>query len=130
MIQGKKYWKCNVRVIFNEESDYFEENTHDDEDFCSSIFQPFQFEPEQKKTCGNENQEKECKHIYASAADLLHTRIGSLNWFQYRHCKNEVREVDCFYFREVNAVLIALAKIPEHQESISPSSFYGQLPDY
>ena len=98
--------------------------------FAPPFFNHFGLSLNKKKTCGKENQEKECKHIYASAADLLNTRIGSLNWFQYRHCKNEVREVDCFYFREVNAVLIALAKIPEHQGSISPSSFYWQLPDY
>ena len=33
----------------NEESAYSQENTGDSEDFPSSIFQPFQFEPEQKK---------------------------------------------------------------------------------
>ena len=33
----------------NEESAYSQENTSDNEDFPSSIFQPFQFEPEQKK---------------------------------------------------------------------------------
>ena len=27
-------------------------------------------------------------------------------------------------------MFITLAKIPEHKESISPSNFYGQLPDY
>ena len=35
--------------IVNEESDYSEENASDDEDFRSTILQPFQFEPEQKK---------------------------------------------------------------------------------
>ena len=40
--------------------------------FHSTILQPFQFEPELKKTCGNESQEKETKHIYTSAANLLH----------------------------------------------------------
>ena len=44
---------------------------------CSAIFQLFQFEPEHKKTCGNESHEKEAKHIHASAADLLLIRIGS-----------------------------------------------------
>ena len=28
---------------------------------------------------GNESHEKEAKHVYASAADLLHIRIGILN---------------------------------------------------
>ena len=36
-------------LCFNEKSDYSQENTSDNEDFRSTIFQPFQFEPEQKK---------------------------------------------------------------------------------
>ena len=66
-------------LYLNEESDYSEENTSDNEDFRSAIFQPFQFEPKQKKkktTCGNERHEKEAKPIHASVADLLHIRIG------------------------------------------------------
>ena len=65
---------------FNEASYYSEENTCYNEVFRSTIFQPFQFEPEQKKTCGNESHEKETKHNHASAADLSHNRIGNLNW--------------------------------------------------
>ena len=42
------------------------------------IFQPFQFEPEQKKKCSNESHEKETKHIYESVAGLLHVRLGLL----------------------------------------------------
>ena len=38
--------------------------------FHSSISQLFQFEHEQKKTCGNESHEKETKDIHTSAADL------------------------------------------------------------
>ena len=37
-----------------------------------------------------------------------------------RDFNNEARDIDCIF--------IALAKIPEHKESISPSSFYGDLP--
>ena len=44
---------------------------------CSTILQPFKFEPEHKKTCGNESHEKGAKPIHASAADLLNIRIGS-----------------------------------------------------
>ena len=44
---------------FNEESDYSEENTSHNEDFRSTILQPFQFEPEKKKPCDNESLEKE-----------------------------------------------------------------------
>ena len=43
-------------LYFNEESDYSEENTSDTEDFRSTILQPYQFESEQKKTCGNESR--------------------------------------------------------------------------
>ena len=39
--------------------------------------------------------EKETKHIHASAADLLHNRIGSLDWCKCRHCKKEARQIDC-----------------------------------
>ena len=42
------------------------------------IFQPLQFESEEKKTCGNESHEKETEHIYSSAADLLYIRIEKL----------------------------------------------------
>ena len=47
-----------------------------------------------------------------------------------RHCKNEVREIDCLCCREVVAMLIASAKFPQRDGSISPSSFYGHLPDH
>ena len=46
-------------LYFNEVSDYSEENTSKNEDFGSTILQPFQFESEQKKTCSNESHEKE-----------------------------------------------------------------------
>ena len=100
------------------------------QDFRSIIFQPFQFEPEQKKTCGNESHEKETEHFYASSIDLLHIRTGNLNWCKCGHCKNEAREIDCLCCKNVDAMLIALAKIPEREGSLSPFSFYGQLPDY
>ena len=69
--------------------------------------------------------------IYASATDLLHIRIGNLNWYKCGHCKNEARETDCICCREiaVDVMLINLAKSPQREGSISPSSFYGQLPD-
>ena len=67
-------------LYFKEESYYYKENTIDNEAFTSNILQLFQFEPEQKKTHGNESHEKKTKHIHASAADLLHIRIGNLDW--------------------------------------------------
>ena len=39
--------------------------------------------------------EKKTKHIHASAADLLHNRIGSLDWCKRKHCKKEARQIDC-----------------------------------
>ena len=44
---------------------------------CSTILQPFQFQPEHRKTCGNESHEKEAKPIDASAPYSLHIGIGS-----------------------------------------------------
>ena len=70
--------KYDVRFTFNEQSEYFEENIDGNEDFCSTIFQPFQFEHEQKKTRGNETHEKETKQIYASSANLLHMQMQAL----------------------------------------------------
>ena len=46
-------------LYFNEESDCSEEYTSDNENFHSTILQPFQFEPTKKKKCGNESHEKE-----------------------------------------------------------------------
>ena len=88
LIQWKKYWKYNVRFIFNEKNDYSEEDTINNKEYHSIIFQPFQFEPEQKKSF--ESHEKETKIIYNSAADLVHIRIGNLNWCKWgRKTKRE-----------------------------------------
>ena len=46
------------------------------------------------------------------------------------HCKIEGREMDSLCCREVDAMLIGSAKIPEYKGSISSFSFYGHLPDY
>ena len=87
-----------------------------------------------KKTCGNDSHEKVTTETYITyvhvlADDLLHFRIGNLDWCKCGHGKNEAREIDCLCCREVDTILIALAKISVHEGSISPSSFYGQLPD-
>ena len=58
-----------ISDFFHEESDYSEQNTNNNEHFCSIILQSFKFEPEQIKTCGNESHEKETKYIYTSAAN-------------------------------------------------------------
>ena len=82
------------------------------------ILRKIQFEPEQEKSRGNESYEKENKHIHAIATDLLHIKIGNLDWCKCRHCKNEAREIDCVCCREMYTMLIASAKIPEHEGSI------------
>ena len=46
-------------LCFNEESAYSEQNASDNEDLRSTILEPFQLEPEQKKMCDNESREKE-----------------------------------------------------------------------
>ena len=96
LIQWKKYWEGDVEFTINEESDYYEENTSDNEDFFSTISVRVWTE----KTCGNKSHEKETKHIYASAANLLHIRIGNLNGWKCRHCKNEPSEIDPLCCRE------------------------------
>ena len=73
----------------------------------------------------NESYEKETKHIHASATDLLHIRIGNLGWYKCGHCKNEAREIDCLCRREADAILTTSTKIPECEGSILPCSFYG-----
>ena len=70
------------------------------------------------------------KPVHTSAADLLHIRIRKLDWCKCTYSKNETREIDCLCCREVDAILIALAKIPERKGSTSPCSFYRQLLDY
>ena len=46
------------------------------------------------------------------------------------YCKTKATEIDCLCCREVDAMLIASAKIPGYEGSILSSSFYGNLPDY
>ena len=87
---------------FNDESDYSQENANDSEDFRSTYFQPFRFEPEKEKSNGN--HEKETKHSHtsrASAADLSDIRTGNLDSCKCGYCKKEVREIDSLCSREV-----------------------------
>ena len=81
-------WSSEKNTEITEESDYSDKNTSDKEDIRSTTLQPFQFEPEQKKTCGNESHEKETKHMHVSAADLLHG-IGNLDWYKCGRCKTK-----------------------------------------
>lgn len=97
--------------MFNGQSDYSKENTSDKEEFPSIIFQSFYFEPEQKKACSNESQEKETKYVHASTADLLHNRIENPNCYKCRHCEKEARGKNCPCCREVNGMLTGCLKL-------------------
>ena len=44
--------------------------------------------------------------------------------------QKQAREIDCLCCREVDAMLITSAKIPECEGNISLSSFHGHLPEY
>ena len=46
------------------------------------------------------------------------------------YCNNEARDIDCICCRELDAMLIASAKISDGEGRTSPSSFYEHLPDY
>ena len=129
--------------------------------------------------------QKETKHIFASAADPLHTVLeqeisigGNARSSYYRcfakkvflknlvkftgnscargkicefckifkstlfteqirttasesgYCNNEAKNIDCIFSRELGAMLIASAKIPQRKGRVSSSSFFGHLPDY
>ena len=41
--------------------------------------------------------------------------MGNPDWCKCVHCKNEAREIDCHCCKEVDAMLIASAKIPERE---------------
>ena len=103
---------------------------------CNSQKQPLEVFSE--KTCSL----KFCKNLQetfvpektpVNFATFLKTRFLQNNSGQLLlkcgHCKNEAREIDCFYCREVDAKLFASAKFTEREGSISLSSFYGHLPD-
>ena len=120
--RGKKYWKYVVRFIFNEESDYSEENTSDNEDFRSTIFNHFSLSLNRKKSVEMRAMEKKQNIFMLQLPILVHIRIGNLNYCRCGHCKNEARETDCLCCREieVDAMLINSAKIPQCEGSISP----------
>ena len=60
---------------------------------------------------------------------LLQNNSGRL-LLKCGHFNNEARDIDCICYRELDALFIVLAKIPKCEGSISPSSFYGDLPGY
>ena len=76
----------------------------------------------------NESHENETKHIHALAADLLHIRIKNLDWYKCGHCKNEAREIDCLCCREVDVMLIASAKSRSAWETFHHAAFMDNYP--
>ena len=62
-------------------------------------------------------------------APFLQNNSGQL-LLKCGYCNNEARDIDCICCSELDAMLIASAKIPEREGSISPPSFYGRQPDY
>ena len=52
------------------------------EDFCTTIFQLFQFNPEQKKTCGNESHEL---NMFTLQLTIYYILIGNLDWCKCGH---------------------------------------------
>ena len=76
-----------------------------------------------------DSHEKETKHSHTSAANLLHIRIENFDLCKCGHWKNETREIDCLCCRQVDAMLIASAKILECEGNISQCSFFGKLSD-
>ena len=51
--------------------------------------------------------------------DLLHIKIGNLNWCECGHCKNEAREIDLFFCREVDAMLLLRPKSQSTREHVT-----------
>ena len=49
---------------------------------------------------------------------------------KWGHCNDDARDIDGICCRELDAMTIASAKLSEREGSISPSNFYGRLPDY
>ena len=144
-------------LYFNEESDCYEENTCENEVFHSTalhqrkklnIFTPlmliYYIQLQNRKSRLVQMPETTSggvlwkKVLFKILQNLQETPVpketpannpGQLI-LKFGYCKNEAREIDCLCCREVDAMLIALAKIPEYEGSISPPSFYGHLPNY
>ena len=122
-------------------SDYSEENTCEsirlgDFDWCQCQKQPL------KVFCEKSSSLKFAKftgNSCATGSTCKFCKIFNSNFFteQFRTttsesgCSNSEVIIDCICCRELDAMLIAsVVKIPECEGRISPSSFYGHLPDY
>ena len=97
--------------------------------FAPPFFNDFNLSLNRKKCDVKRAMRKKLK-IFTFQMSIYYILIGNLARCKCEHCKNEAREKDCPCRREVDAKLIALIKTPGRERSISPSSFYGQLPDF
>ena len=85
-------------LYFNEESDCSEEYTSDNENFHSTILQPFQFEPTKKQKCGNESHEKETTETIVRR---YYSKYVLLKVLQESTCaKNNLSKRDQLYRKE------------------------------
>ena len=127
---GNKHWKYDARFTFNEESDYSEENTSDNEDFRSTIFNHFSLSLNRKKRVEMRAMEKKQNIFTLQLPILLHIRIGNLNCCKCGNCKNEAREKDCLCCREIQvyAMVINLAKTPQCEGNNSPPVLMSYCP--
>ena len=129
LIQSKKYWKDNVRFIFQWRKWLFWEKYKWQ---CTLSFHHFStlsiWAWTEKKHVELRVMRKKL-NIFTLQLPVYYILIGNLNWCKCGHCKNEAIEKYCLCCRKVDAKLIALAETPGREGSISPSSFYGQLPN-
>ena len=95
-----------------------------------NLFQSFQFEPEQK-TCVVMKAMRKKLNIFMFQLSIYYILEQEILIGANVDIAKTMKEKQIVFVidREVDAILIPSAKIPEHKESISPSSFYGHLPD-
>ena len=92
--------------------------------FAPPFINHFSFRLNRKKTCGNESHEKKTEHLDASAVNLLHIRIGNLDWCKCWNCKIDAR-IDCLCCREGNTMLSESAKVSECEGKSCHPVFLG-----
>ena len=86
--------------------------------FAPPFFSYFNLSLNRKKSVVMRAMRKKNKRIHVSAADLQHIRKGNLDWCKCEYRENEAKEIDCLCCKEVDAMLIASAKIPARKGSI------------
>ena len=127
-------------LYFNEKSDYSEENTCENEVFLSTILHhrrklnysrlscrciTYKCQKGALKKFSKFTGKHLCQRFFfnkvASLRQLfLQNNLGRL-LLKCGHCKNEARKIDCLRCRDMNAMFIASAKIPERGGIMSPS---------